>query len=89
MDYYGCRPRSRLLLGTSRYPTPAVLAEAVRALPNDAGCLSVKEAVTTAQMGREIFATPWVALEGVGEPDALAPDGPRVKEWTSATRRRP
>src|SRR4051812_11630212 len=32
----------------------------VRVLPNTAGCRSVKEAVTTAQMARELFATDWV-----------------------------
>ncbi|MBC6416786.1 MAG: thiazole synthase, partial [Rhodospirillales bacterium] len=47
---------------------------AVRVLPNTAGCHSVKEAVTTAQMAREIFDTPWIKLEVVGEEDTLAPD---------------
>ena len=43
-------------------------------LPNTAGCHSVKEAVTTAQMAREIFATPWIKLEVIGEADTLQPD---------------
>lgn len=47
---------------------------AVRVLPNTAGCHSVKEAVTTAQMARELFDTPWIKLEVVGEEDTLAPD---------------
>jgi thiazole synthase len=46
----------------------------VRVLPNTAGCHSVKEAVTTAQMGREIFGTSWVKLEVIGEDDTLQPD---------------
>ena len=46
----------------------------VRVLPNTAGCHSVKEAVTTAQMAREIFDTPWVKLEVIGEEDTLAPN---------------
>ncbi len=46
----------------------------VRVLPNTAGCHSVKEAVTTAQMARELFDTPWIKLEVVGEEDTLAPD---------------
>jgi thiazole synthase len=105
---YGVPLASRLLLGTSQYPSPAILASAVRAsgaeivtvslrreaarlregqdfwrlirelgvrvLPNTAGCYSVKEAVTTAQMAREIFATPWIKLEVIGEPDTLQPD---------------
>jgi thiazole synthase len=96
------------MLGTSRYPSPAVLAEAVKAsrtevvtvslrressgeragqgfwslvrdlgvrvLPNTAGCHSVKEAVTTAQMAREVFGTSWIKLEVIGEDDTLHPD---------------
>ena len=46
----------------------------VRVLPNTAGCHSVKEAVTTAQMAREIFGTPWIKLEVIGEADTLQPD---------------
>ena len=105
---YDTELRSRLMLGTSRYPSPAVLAEAVKAsraqvvtvslrressgeragqgfwslvrdlgvrvLPNTAGCHSVKEAVTTAQMAREVFGTSWIKLEVIGEDDTLHPD---------------
>jgi thiazole synthase len=46
----------------------------VRVLPNTAGCHSVKEAVTTAHMAREVFATPWVKLEVIGDTDTLQPD---------------
>ncbi|HYC26321.1 MAG TPA: thiazole synthase [Roseiarcus sp.] len=108
MELYGSEVASRLLLGTAQYPSPAVLAEAVRAsgaeivtvslrresgrlregqdfwslirelgvrvLPNTAGCHSVKEAVTTAEMAREIFATDWIKLEVIGEADTLQPD---------------
>src|SRR5262249_30458093 len=35
---------------------------------------SVKEAVTTAQMAREIFGTSWIKLEVIGEADTLQPD---------------
>ena len=45
-----------------------------RVLPNTAGCHSVKEAVTTAQMAREIFDTNWIKLEVIGENDTLQPD---------------
>ncbi|MBI1868577.1 MAG: thiazole synthase [Methylocystis sp.] len=99
---------SRLLLGTARYPSPAILADAIRAaraeivtvslrreaggsragesfwklvrdlgvrvLPNTAGCRTAKEAVTTAHMAREVFATPWIKLEVIGEEDTLHPD---------------
>jgi thiazole synthase len=99
---------SRLLLGTARYPSPAVLEQAARAcgaavvtvslrreaasqrtgqgfwslvrslgarvLPNTAGCHSVKEAMTTAHMARELFETRWIKLEVIGEDDTLQPD---------------
>jgi thiazole synthase len=108
MRLYDVEINSRLLLGTAQYPSPAILADAVRAsraeivtvslrresarlregqdfwtlirelgvrvLPNTAGCHSVKEAVTTAQMAREIFATNWIKLEVIGEADTLQPD---------------
>jgi len=99
---------SRLLLGTARYPSPAILEQSVRAaqaavvtvalrreasaeragqgfwslvrgfgipvLPNTAGCHSVKEALTTAHMARELFETRWIKLEVIGEEDTLQPD---------------
>jgi thiazole synthase len=34
----------------------------------------VKEAVTTAEMAREVFGTPWIKLEVIGEDDTLQPD---------------
>lgn len=46
----------------------------VKVLPNTAGCKTVKEAVTTAEMARELFDTPWVKLEVIGEDDTLQPD---------------
>jgi thiazole synthase len=46
----------------------------VRVLPNTAGCHSVREAVTTAQMARELFGTDWIKLEVIGHPDTLQPD---------------
>ena len=46
----------------------------VRVLPNTAGCHSVKEAVTTAHMAREVFGTTWIKLEVIGEDDTLQPD---------------
>lgn len=46
----------------------------VKILPNTAGCHSVREAVTTAQMAREIFGTSWIKLEVIGEHDTLQPD---------------
>ncbi|WP_067339995.1 thiazole synthase [Stappia indica] len=106
--FYGETIESPLLLGTSLYPSPAIMAEAVRAsgcdivtvslrresgsaragqdfwgfirdlgvrvLPNTAGCHSVREAVTTAKMAREVFGTPWVKLEVINDAETLAPD---------------
>lgn len=46
----------------------------VRVLPNTAGCHSVREAVTTAEMARELFDTPWIKLEVIGHTDTLQPD---------------
>jgi thiazole synthase len=45
-----------------------------RLLPNTAGCKSVKEAVTLAEMSREIFETDWIKLEVVGDEYNLQPD---------------
>lgn len=107
-SFYGIELASPLMLGTSQYPSPAILAEAFRRsgasvatvsvrreagpdtagqdfwalieqlgvaiLPNTAGCHSVKEAVTTAQMARELFDTKWIKLEVIGHGDSLQPD---------------
>jgi thiazole synthase len=106
---YGQTFPSRLLLGTSRYPSPAVLQQAmgiakpamitaslrrqtaasadtsqgfwqllrdsgVPVLPNTAGCHSAQEAITTAQMAREVFQTDWIKLELIGDDYTLQPD---------------
>ena len=106
--FYGVELSSRLMVGTARFPSPAILSQAVRVsgaevatvsvrresgadrsgqafwsiirelgvrvLPNTAGCRSVKEAVTTAHMAREVFGTKWLKLEVIGEDDTLQPD---------------
>lgn len=43
-------------------------------LPNTAGCRTAKEAITTAQMAREIFKTDWIKLEVIGDNYSLQPD---------------
>ena len=100
---------SRLLLGTSRFPSPLSLQQSiarsgteiitvslrresamgprdgqrfweqikdlpVRVLPNTAGCYSAQEAVTTAHMARDLFATNWIKLEVIGDDYTLQPD---------------
>ena len=106
--FYGVELSSRLMMGTARFPSPAILSQAirvsgaevatvslrresggdragqafwsiirelgVRVLTNTAGCRSVKEAVTTAHMAREVFGTKWLKLEVIGEDDTLQPD---------------
>ncbi|MGV8988955.1 MAG: thiazole synthase [Cypionkella sp.] len=49
-------------------------ASGARLLPNTAGCHSAREAVTTAQMAREVFGTGWIKLEVIGHADTLQPD---------------
>ena len=107
-SFYGVELKSRLLLGTARYPSPKILAEAIKAsgaevvtvslrreagpersgesfwalirgldvrvLPNTAGCHTVKEAVTTAHMARDLFDTPWIKLEVIRDDETLQPD---------------
>ncbi len=46
----------------------------VRVLPNTAGCRTPKEAITTAQMARELFGTDWIKLEVIANDDTLQPD---------------
>jgi thiazole synthase len=46
----------------------------VKVLPNTAGCRTVREAVTTAQLARELFDTPWIKLEVIGDDETLQPD---------------
>ena len=46
----------------------------VMVLPNTAGCHTVQEAVTTAQLARELFGTPWIKLEVIGDNETLQPD---------------
>ena len=51
-----------------------IQALGVQILPNTAGCHSVREAVTTAHMARELFDTAWIKLEVIGHTDTLQPD---------------
>jgi len=46
----------------------------VRVLPNTAGCRTVREAIATAEMARELFDTDWVKLEVIANDDTLQPD---------------
>ncbi len=48
---------------------------AIKAVPNTAGCFTARDAVLTAQMGREALGTNWVKLEVIGDEETLLPDG--------------
>ena len=43
-------------------------------LPNTAGCFTAQEAITTAEMAREVFETNWIKLEVIGDDYLLNPD---------------
>ena len=43
-------------------------------LPNTAGCYTARDAVLTAQLGREALETDWVKLEVIGDDQTLLPD---------------
>jgi thiazole synthase len=52
-----------------------VLQEAgVQVLPNTAGCFTARDAIVTAQLAREAFATDWIKLEVIGDDRTLLPD---------------
>ena len=46
----------------------------VPVLPNTAGCHGIDEVIATAQMARELFDTPWLKLELIGDDYTLQPD---------------
>jgi thiazole synthase len=47
-------------------------------LPNTAGCYTARDAVVTARLAREAFATDWVKLEVIGDERTLLPDAPEL-----------
>src|SRR4051812_48286530 len=53
--------------GASGSVLDVVEAAGVRLLPNTAGCMTAREAVLTAQLARDAFATDWVKLEVIGD----------------------
>ncbi|RZI65676.1 MAG: thiazole synthase [Variovorax sp.] len=55
----------------------------VPVLPNTAGCHGVQEVIATAQMARELFDTPWVKLELIGDDYTLQPDTLNLVEAAS------
>ncbi|MFK7838901.1 MAG: thiazole synthase [Bdellovibrionales bacterium] len=53
-------------------------------LPNTAGCASEEEAITTAEMAREVFETNWIKLEVIGDDYTLQPDPYRLLKATES-----
>ena len=51
-----------------------IVRSGVRLLPNTAGCRTAREAITLAHMARELYDTPWIKLEVVGDEHNLQPD---------------
>lgn len=51
-------------------------------LPNTAGCHSTAEAITTAEMAREIFETNWIKLEIIENDYSLAPSPSGLRDAT-------
>ncbi len=52
----------------------ALAEQGARLLPNTAGCRSAREAIELAMLARELYATPWLKLEVVGDEHTLQPD---------------
>ncbi len=46
----------------------------MKVLPNTAGCRTARDAITTAEMAREVFGTDWIKLEVIANDDTLQPD---------------
>lgn len=59
-----------------------LLGDRYTLLPNTAGCATVRDAVLTAELGREALETNWVKLELIGDRETLYPD---VEQLVRAT----
>jgi thiazole synthase len=57
-----------------------LLGDRYRLLPNTAGCTTRKDAVLTAELGREALETNWVKLELIGDRETLYPDVEQLVE---------
>ena len=54
----------------------------LKILPNTAGCRTATEAVTVAEVSREIFETDWIKLEVIGDDYSLQPEPFELVEAT-------
>lgn len=60
----------------------------IRVLPNTAGCYTARDALLTAELGREALETDWVKLEIISDEDTLLPDGVELLDATEKLVRR-
>ncbi len=61
-----------------------LLENDIRVLPNTAGCFTAREALMTAELGREALETDWVKLEVIADEHTLLPDAVELVEATEA-----
>lgn len=54
----------------------------IKVLPNTAGCYTARDALLTAELGREALETDWVKLEVIADEDTLLPDGLELLDAT-------
>ena len=59
-----------------------LLENNIRVLPNTAGCFTAREALMTAELGREALETDWVKLEVIADEHTLLPDAVELVEAT-------
>ncbi|MEL4374584.1 thiazole synthase [Brucella cytisi] len=62
LEFYGKKFQSRLLLGTAQYPSPAILADAVRASQSDIVTVSLRRESGEARAGQDF----WVLIRELG-----------------------
>lgn len=55
-----------------------------RLLPNTAGCFTARDAIRTAKLAREAFATDWIKLEVIGDDRTLLPDAVELRDAAEA-----
>jgi thiazole synthase len=60
--------------GTGTSPLETIDRLGLFVLPNTAGCYTAREAIRTARLAREAFATDWIKLEVIGDDRTLHPD---------------
>lgn len=61
-----------------------LLRDRVALLPNTSGCHTVKEALLTSELARELLGTSWIKLELIGDRTLLYPDNAELIKATDA-----